>query len=95
MAHLLTRAAGLAAAPAPDARRAVGQMSAVLLLLALIGLVVLCTAILVYLRRRARMRARLAAARELPPERPDAWVEASRRVPLEEDGAIPREPGTE
>jgi hypothetical protein len=83
------------AVTAPDARRAVGQMSAVLLVLALLGLVVLCGLVLIYLRRRARLRADLARLREQPSSESDAWTEASRRMALEDDGAIPREPGTQ
>jgi hypothetical protein len=84
----------LAAAPTPDARRVVGEMSALLLLLALVGVVVLCALSLLYLRRRARLRAEIAASRGRKAELADAWSESSKRMPLEDDGSIPREPGT-
>lgn len=88
----LQKTIALATAPPPEARRAVGQLSGVLLVVALVGLVAVCGLILVALRRRAREN----DARRTPrrPDPGDAWAEASRRVPLEEGDDIPREPGT-
>lgn len=93
---MLPRLVQLAAAtPSPEARRAVGEVSAVLLALVLLSLVVLCALALIYLRRRARFRADAEARRAAPATAPDAWSESSRRMPLEDDASIPREPGTE
>lgn len=90
----LALAAQLGPAPTPEARRAVGEISAVLLAVALTILVAFCALLLIYLRKRARIRAELSAPRRRFGAGPDAWAEAAKRVPLEDDNAIPREPGT-
>ena len=82
-------------APTPEARQAAGELSALLLAVALTILVTACALALLYLRRRTRLREELARSSGAQTPRLDAWEEASRRVPLEDDGSIPREPGTE
>lgn len=91
MTTLLLRA--LATAQTPEARRAVGQASTIILVVALVGIVLLCAVILMLLRRRARD----ADAERRPDDHAgpsDAWAESAKRIALEEDDEIPREPGT-
>lgn len=83
----------LTAAPTPEASRAVGQASTLILVVALIGIVVLCASVLLLLRHRARLHdARRGQAEDTGPS--DAWLESAKRVALEDDDEIPREPGT-
>lgn len=76
--------------PAPEAREAVGQLSAVVLVTLLLVILATCVLLLVALRRGKRVDER--AGKES--SGPDAWSESGRRVDLEDSPDIPREPGT-
>ncbi len=78
--------------PTPEVRKAVSQLSSILLVIALIGVVVVCGFVLVMLRKRSRQRAASPPRKRRDPG--DAWAEAGARVPLEDDDNIPREPGS-
>lgn len=78
-----------------EAPKIASRMTAILFILALTGLVALSVLALFAIRRRTRFRAEAAARRAAGPVPKDAWVESSRRLPLEEHESIPREPGTE
>lgn len=78
--------------PTPEARHAIGQASTIVLVVTLIGLVLVCGAILLMLRRRARADREPRADAVAEPT--DAWLESAKRVALEDDDEIPREPGT-
>ncbi len=83
----------LATTPTPEARRAVGEASTIILVVALVGIILVCGVVLLALRRRTREAAEPRTGRGEPPAS-DAWTESGRRVPLEDDDEIPREPGT-
>ena len=78
--------------PTPQARRAVGQLSSMLLIVALIGVVLIFGFLLIMLRRRSRAHSVQLRRKHADPG--NAWAEAGARVPLEEDDSIPREPGS-
>ena len=82
----------LATTHTPEARRVVGQASTIILIVTLAGIVILCCSVVLLLRRRAHAQDR--PADDAPAEPTDAWVESAKRMALEENDDIPREPGT-
>ncbi|MBK7404738.1 MAG: hypothetical protein IPJ41_08915 [Phycisphaerales bacterium] len=78
----------------PEVRHAVGRASLGLLVLILGAVVILCALALIAMRRRARAQDEALAHASGPSDRRDAWSEAAKRVALEEDDDIPREPGS-
>jgi hypothetical protein len=83
----------LTATPTPETSRAVGQASTMILIVALVGIVLICWVLLLILRRRTHANdpRRVRAG---PHQQPDAWLESAKRVALEDDDQIPREPGS-
>lgn len=80
--------------PPREVRHAVGRVSAVLLVLALIGIVAVCALALIAMRRRTRAQDQTLSRSAGPSDQTDAWAESARRMTLEDDEDIPREPGS-
>lgn len=99
---LLTGQAASPATPSPGATdplpteptQMVGFVAIALLILSISAVAVVCAYLIVASRRRAYTRDAHARNNRPSPDLPDPWEEASRRVDLEDDDTIPREPGS-
>lgn len=72
----------------------VGYVAVALLILSLSAVAVVCAYLILAARSRANaLKAQAKQDRE-EAQLPDPWEEASRRLALEDDDSIPREPGS-